>query len=177
MTRPFLLAAMFGLLAQSGELRLEWGELKAWTGPQNRVKIVTRQDVRLEARIQTVHEDWLVLAVLKSSDKKRYALGEAVVERVEIKDIALRRESTRARRRGAAVGASTMGSLGALMAPMTDGNAPGAVKALVGGALNAALGGSVGYLWGRSIDNAWERVTLQPAAPQAPLSVGPRPPE
>lgn len=177
MTRPFLLAAMFGLLAQSGELRLEWGELKAWTGPQNRVKIVTRQDVRLEARIQTVHEDRLVLAVLKSSDKKRYALGEAVVERAEIREIALRRESTRARRKGAAVGAITMGSLGALMGPMADGNAPGAVKALAAGVANAALWGSVGYLWGRGIDNAWEKVTLQPAAPQSPPSVGPRPSE
>lgn len=68
-----------------------------------------------------------------------------------------------------------MGCFGALMGPMADGNAPGAVKALAAGAANAALWGSVGYLWGRSIDNAWERVTLQPAAPQSPLSVGPRP--
>jgi hypothetical protein len=135
---------------------------------------VTRQDVRLEARIQTVHEDRLVVAVLKSSDKKRCAMGEAIVERAEIREIALRRESTRARPRGAAVGAITMGSLGALIGPMTDVNAPGAVKPLAAGALNAALWGGVGHLWGRSIDNAWEKVTLQP--PSAPAA-GPRAPE
>jgi hypothetical protein len=174
MKRLFLLAAMFALVAQCQQLRLDWGELKAWTGPQYRIRIVTRQNVELEARIQTVHEDRLVVAVMKSSDKKRYAMGEAVVERAEIREIALRRDSTRARRRGAAVGAIVMGSLGALMGPMADGNAPGAVKALAAGTFQAAVWGTVGYLWGRSIDNAWEKVTLQPPSPPA---AGPRAPE
>lgn len=155
-----VLVALLALTSEAGELRLEWNELKKWTGPQSRVKIQTAEGVSIEARLERVEEDRLVLAVLKSSDPSRYGNGEATLERRAVQRIAVRRESKTARTGLAIFGAAVFGPL------MAAGGAQGYSEgSQVAGAIisGSIIFGLLGYAWGRSIDNKWTDVILVPA--------------
>lgn len=162
------LAALLALTAEAGELRLEWNELKAWTGPQSRVKIQTAEGISLEARLVQVEEDRLALAVLKSSDPSRYANGETILERRAVQRIAVRRESKAARTGLAIFGAAVFGPL------MAAGGAQGYSEgSQVAGAIisGSIIFGLLGYAWGRSIDTKWTDVVLVDAGPPGAADV------
>lgn len=164
-------AVLLALPANAGVLQLSWKELKGWTGPQCRVKIMTRDAVELEARLDQVEDDRLLLAVLKSSDPSRYAVGQTVLERIAIDRIAVRRESKAARTGLAIFGAALLGPL------MAAGGAQGYSEgSQVAGAIisGSILFGLVGYAWGGSIDNRYTDVILTDAAP-APAGQEPSP--
>lgn len=156
----WVLAALLAFTAEAGELRLKWNELQAWTGPQSRVKILTGEGIWVEARLERVEEDRLVLAVLNSSDPSRYAKGLTIVERPAVQRIAVRRESKAARTGLAIFGAAVFGPL------MAAGGAQGYSEgSQVAGAIisGSIIFGLLGYAWGRSIDNKWTDVILTPA--------------
>lgn len=155
-------AVLLALPANAGVLQLSWKELRDWTGPQCRVKIMTRDAVQLEARLDQVEEDRLVLTVLKSSDPSRYAAGQTVLERRSIDRIAVRRESKTARTGLAIFGAALMGPLMAAGGAQGYSEGSQVAGAIISGSITCGL---IGYLWGRSIDNKYTDVILTDAAP------------
>lgn len=155
-------AVLLALPANAGVLQLSWKELKDWTGPQCRVKIMTRDAVQIEARLDQVEEDRLVLAVLKSSDPSRYAAGQTVLERRAIDRIAVRRESKAARTGLAIFGAAVLGPVMAAGGAQGYSEGSQVAGAIISGSL---IFGLLGYAWGRSIDNRYTDVILTDAAP------------
>jgi hypothetical protein len=153
------LAAASGVCADSRQLRLAWNDLKDWTGPQFRLNVLTTEGVRLEAQLNAVQDDQLVLAVLKSSDSTLYAPGETVLKRAAIQELAVRRQRNSARQKGCMIGLF----LAALNAPFAA-QGTSTKKQMVGViAMGSAFYCGIGYLIGREMDNAWTPVALLPS--------------
>jgi len=106
----------------SGDLPLAWNQPGGWLGPDARARIRTADGARIGARIQSAREDQLVLAVLKSSDSRRYAPGEMVLDRTSIRQLEVRREKPESS--GGRAGFATLfGIIGALAAKGAEGDA------------------------------------------------------
>jgi hypothetical protein len=161
-----ILLALWPICGFSGDWRLAWNQLGGWSGPDARARIRTADRVRIEARIQSVREDQLVLAILKSSDSRRYAPGEMVLDRASIRQLEVRREKPESS--GGRVGFATLfGVIGALAAMGAEGDTPAAAKALVGG----GVWGAIGYAIGVKVDTPpWNPVDLSAAARPSPSS-------
>lgn len=157
--RLFLIAFL-PFFAFGENQRLAWNQLREWSGSESRARIRTADGARIEARIQSVREDQLVLAILKSSDSRRYAPGEMVLDRASIRQLEVRREKPESS--GGRVGFATLfGVIGALAAMGAEGDTPAAAKALVGG----GVWGAIGYAIGVKVDTPpWNPVDLSPAA-------------
>ncbi len=169
MAGRLVLIALLPLYAFCESPRLAWEQLHQWSGPDSRARIRTVDGAGIEARIESVQPDRLVLAILKSSDRKRYAPGEMVLDRASVRQLEVRREkpiSTAGRTSFAVL----LGGLGALAATGADGDSPAAAKALAGGVFWSVIG----YAIGKKADMPpWNQVELAPAARTAPSSGNP----
>ncbi len=157
--RLFLIAFL-PFFAFGENQRLAWNQLQEWSGSESGARIRTADGARIEARIQSVREDQLVLAILKSSDSRRYAPGEMVLNRASIRQLEVRREKPESS--GGRAGFATLfGVIGALTAMGAEGDTPAAAKALVGG----GFWGAIGYAIGWKVDTPpWNPVDLSRAA-------------
>ncbi len=154
-------------LAFGAETRVGWSELHYWTGERSRVRVDTQDNVRVEGRIVRARNDELVVQVLKSSDHKRIAPGEAVFSLASIRKLAVRRQTSTARRAGTLVGLSIGGILGSALVyfaeePPSDSTV---MNVTLLGTMGAAYCGFIGYVLGTFIDNTWIPVRLDNQAP------------
>jgi|DewCreStandDraft_4_1066084.scaffolds.fasta_scaffold06086_9 hypothetical protein len=161
---PLWMTALLAITACAQELRVTWNELERWSGDQHRCRIVTRDGAGIEGRIERVEPEQLIVRVVKSSDSARRTEERATIERAAILKLAVRRESSKMRTKGALIGALVFGNLiGNPAAFLAGGGAKGTALAYFS---SLAFFGAMGYFWGRSIDNKWTDVVLVDAAPR-----------
>lgn len=138
--------------------RMPWSGLSDWTGPDHRVRITTREGVVLVGILENVLEDRLVLDLRYSSSPMFQTRSKAVVERSGIRELAVRKETKSARRKGLWIGVI----LGSLMAPLAGQAASSTAGAVGAGLVVVGVYGALGYAIGRGLDEDWTDVTLEP---------------
>lgn len=99
-------------LKESGRktFRLEWRDLDSMVRGRN-IDLTLPSGIQLKGRVTSVEEDALMLDVRKTSNKRAYPKGRAVVPRPEVTRFTLARKEEHT---WTAVGAGIGGSIGAL---------------------------------------------------------------
>jgi hypothetical protein len=126
-------------------LRLEWRDLDRMVRGRN-IDLTLPSGIRLKGRVTSVEVDALMLDVRKTSNRRAYPKGRAVVPRPEVTQFMLVRKEGHA---WSAVGAGIGGSIGAVTTAgavhfiRDDGPKAAAAALLIG--LPAALGFGLGW--------------------------------
>ena len=114
---PFRLTAMAVLIlaglrvtqAQSGSASVNWNKLGPAVANQELTLVLSGGD-RLKGTVERVLEDTLAVNIRKTSNRQRYAIGQASIARKDISELRIKR----VKGPGRAIGAAGIGALGAL---------------------------------------------------------------
>ena len=138
--------------------RLEWRDLDRMVHGRN-IDITLPSGIRLKGRVTSVDVDALMLDVSKTSNKRAYPKGRAVVPRAEVTQFRLARKDGHT---WSAVGAGIGGSIG-------TGVAIGAVQVIEGDGLKAmaaallvGLPSAIGYGLGWGTDHESVNILVVP---------------
>ena len=127
---------------------LQWRDLDRATRG-HRIALVLPSGIKLQGEVVAVEDDELVLDVRKTSDKRAYPKGRAIVPRPEVKRLRVIKTRYTWRKAGAAIG----GGIGAAIAipAVSVADNLNLNKSLVG-VLSVAVPAGVGYLLGWAAD-------------------------
>ena len=138
--------------------RLEWRDLDRMARGRN-IDLTLPSGIHLKGRVTSVEVDALMLDVRKTSNKRAYPKGRAVVPRPEVTQFTLARKEGHT---WSAVGSSVGGSIGA-------GVAAGAVQLVKGdgwkataAALAIGIPAAIGFGLGWSADHEYVNVIVVP---------------
>ena len=131
--------------------RLEWRDLDHMVRGRN-IDIRLPSGIRLKGRVTSVEEDALMLDVCKTSNKRAYPKGRAVVPRPEVTQFVMARKEGQiwtlvGTGIGASIGAATAGPLGELL----GGDGRKEVISVLAVALPTLIGFGLG--WGADHEN------------------------
>ncbi|MCX6630725.1 MAG: hypothetical protein NTW28_24175 [Candidatus Solibacter sp.] len=138
--------------------RLEWRDLNRMVRGRN-IDIALPSGIQLNGRVTSVEEDALMLDVRKTSNKRAYPKGRAVVPRPEVTEFTLARKEGHA---WSAVGVSVGGSIGAGVAAGVVQVVEGDGRRALGAALAVGIPAALGYGLGWAADHEYVNVIVVP---------------
>jgi len=138
--------------------RLEWRDLDRMVRGRN-IAVTLPSGIRLKGRVTSVEEDVLMLDVAKTSNKRAYPKGRAVVPRPEVTQFTLARKEGHT---WSAVGASVGGAIGTGVAAGVVQFLEGDGRKALGAALAVGIPAAIGFGLGWAADHEYVNVIVVP---------------
>jgi hypothetical protein len=138
--------------------RLEWRDLDRMIHGRN-IEIKLPSGIRLKGRVTSVELDALMLDVSKTSNKRAYPKGRAVVPRPEVTQFMLVRKEGHV---WSAVGAGIGGTVGAGLASAAINVFENSGQRALAGALLVTLPAAIGFGLGWGADHEYVNVIVVP---------------